>query len=155
MHIVSRRAVALALAACVSALTGASTHALASSGGEIPASAPAQEVQPVDASIAVGDTERLLQPLSNGCARVPSSGYIYQDEAARTSGTQYSNYWSWSGGSASGSFKWFIYTGSGTLKASGTSSGAGGSRSVSYANHYWKVKNLSALGQYWTVCWSD
>lgn len=95
-----------------------------------------------------------LSALSNGCQRVPATGYIGSGVYARTT-TEYSVFWSWSAGSASQPFHWWIFNAAGTVKASGSSGGGGGSASVTAANHYWKVRNDGSTPQAWNVCWND
>lgn len=95
-----------------------------------------------------------LSASSSGCQRVPATGYIGSGVYARTT-TEYSVFWSWSAGSASQPFHWWIFTGGGTLKDSGSSGGGGGSASVTAANHYWKVRNDGSTPQAWNVCWND
>jgi hypothetical protein len=86
-----------------------------------------------------------------GCQRVPSSGYIGSHVYA-SSTVQYSNYWSWSTSSSLEPFSWYVKTTSGTIVASGSSGGAGGSSSVAVNNLYWQVQNTGATPQAWTVC---
>jgi len=96
----------------------------------------------------------LVGPLSDGCTRVPASGYIGPGVYASTS-AKYSVFWTWSASSSGQPFHWYIYTATNVLKAHGYSSGGGGSQSVSANNHYWKVQNQGTVGQAWSVCWND
>jgi hypothetical protein len=92
--------------------------------------------------------------LSEGCQRVPATGFIGPGVYARTT-AQYSNYWQWSSASGSQPFHWYIFTTADVLKANGYSGGGGGAATVSANNHYWKVQNQGGVPQAWNVCWSD
>src|SRR5262249_37082406 len=49
------------------------------------------------------------RPLSNGCDRVPATGYIGSGVYSQ-SGTHVSGSWDWSGSSAGEPFHWYIFT---------------------------------------------
>jgi len=86
------------------------------------------------------------------CERVPATGYISRNVYARTANNYNSNYWTWSAGSSSQAFHWYIITTGGTIKAHGESGGGSGSQSVSTDLHYWKVQNHGTTPQAWNVC---
>lgn len=91
-------------------------------------------------------------PDASGCQRVPAAGTLAPGQAAATT-LEYSNYWSWSNASASDSFDWSIRKGDGTVVASGSSGGAGGSHSLAANNFLFRVVNRGAVGQFWNVCY--
>jgi hypothetical protein len=45
-----------------------------------------------------------------------------------------------------------VFSSGGSILANARSEGAGGSTGVSAGLRYWKVQNLSAVPQAWTVC---
>lgn len=90
--------------------------------------------------------------LASGCQRVPATGYLNTGQAASTT-AEYANYWSWSSGSAGGSFDWSIRKNDGTVVASASSVTTGDSRSVPANVYTWRVVNRSASPQAWNVCY--
>jgi len=111
---------ALALAAVIVATASAATGA--------PSGAPpSASIPPPPPPYQLGDQvwygeapPVVLSPLGNGCQRVPTTGYLASGATDRTTG-EYSNYWSWSAGSAVEPFNWWVYSTGGTLYASGSS----------------------------------
>lgn len=91
--------------------------------------------------------------LSDGCQRVPATGYIGTNVYANST-AQYANYWSWSEASSAQAFYWYIKKTDNTTVAFDFSSGGGGSRSVAANVYYWKVQNQGATPQAWNVCYS-
>ncbi len=91
--------------------------------------------------------------LSDGCQRVPATGYIGTNVYANST-AQYANYWSWSEASSAQAFYWYIKKTDNTTIAFDFSGGGGGSRSVAANVYYWKVQNQGAAPQAWNVCYS-
>jgi hypothetical protein len=89
---------------------------------------------------------------ATGCQRVPASGYLQPGAPAATT-LEYSNLWQWSNASASESFDWSIRKGDGTVVASGSSGGSGGSHSLAANNYLFRIVNRGAVGQFWNVCY--
>lgn len=87
------------------------------------------------------------------CERVPSSGYIGQGVFA-SSGSHVSSSWSWSGGSSSQAFTWYVKLPNETTADWGSSSGGGGNTSLGANTYHWKVQNNGSTPQAWTVCYS-
>lgn len=89
---------------------------------------------------------------ATGCQRVPSTGYLGTNAYAQTT-AEYANRWDWSSASSNQSFAWWIKKTDGTIQASGTSSGAGGGRTVAANIYYWRVQNQGGSPQAWNVCY--
>jgi hypothetical protein len=144
-------AAAAVAAVMVATASGAAHTNSATSGASIPP--PPPSYQPGD-KVWFGEAPSAeLSPLGSGCQRVPTTGYLAPGATGRTTG-EYSNHWSWSAGSASQAFSWWVYSTGGALYASGSSSGGGGAADVPANVNYWKVKNNGASNQAWTACWS-
>lgn len=146
----ARGLVALALAAALS------MPAAATAGAGTPAPPepwePGDLVWEQDAAPLLGDTvERAVA--GESCQRLPLLGYVAGGGFAATP-LRYSSTWRWSAGSAYQPFSWTIRTGSGVLKAQGSSSWQGGQATVSANNHTLRIHNRGVLAQAWTVCWS-
>jgi hypothetical protein len=100
----------------------------------------------------VGSSQPGLVPDATGCQRVPAAGTLAPGAPAATT-LEYSNYWQWSNASASESFDWSIRKGDGTVVASGSSGGTGGSRSLAANNYLFRIVNRGSVGQFWNVCY--
>jgi hypothetical protein len=87
------------------------------------------------------------------CERVPATGYIGQGVFA-SSGSHFSSSWSWSGGSSSQAFTWYVKLPNEATADWGSSGGSGGSTTLSANTYHWKVQNNGGTPQAWTVCFS-
>ena len=94
-----------------------------------------------------------VSPMANGCQRVPSTGYISSGVYANST-AEYANDWTWSAGSSSEPFYWYIKKTDNSTYTNGYSSGGGGDTGTIAANdYYWKVQNQGATPQAWNVCY--
>jgi hypothetical protein len=87
------------------------------------------------------------------CERVPATGYIGQGVFA-SSGSHFSSGWSWGSSSSGQSFTRYVKLPNDATADWGTSSGGGGSTSLSANTYRWKVQNNGVTPQAWTVCFS-
>jgi hypothetical protein len=90
--------------------------------------------------------------LATGCQRLPTTGYIGTNVYANST-AQYANYWEWSNSSSAQPFFWYIKRTDDSNADSGSSTGAGSSRTLGANVYYFKVQNKGSSPQAWNVCY--
>lgn len=150
------------LLVCMLALVGAFAGSAAAGVVTVSPAAPYQpgdfvwySTPPTTASTtSTSSFNSLVTPMANGCQRVPSSGYIGTGVYA-SSTAEYANDWSWSAGSSSEPFYWYVKKTDSTTYTWGYSTGGGGDTgTIAANNYYWEVQNQGSTPQAWNVCYS-